>query len=62
MTDYGAEIASIMKGSIDKVMLNQGDPAEIFKAANEEINSLFQAPAVRPHPAGRHPVQRLARN
>ena len=41
ITDYGSEISTILKGALDQVMLNQGDPAEILKSANEEINDLF---------------------
>ena len=41
MTDYGAEISTIVKGALDQVMLNQGDPAEILKSANDEVSNLF---------------------
>jgi multiple sugar transport system substrate-binding protein len=41
MTDYGNEIADIMKGALESLMLNQGDPAEILKSANDEVNNLF---------------------
>ena len=41
MTDYGAEISTIIKGALDQVMLNQGEPAEILKSANDEVNNLF---------------------
>jgi hypothetical protein len=31
-----------MRATIDKVMLQQGEPAELFKAANDQINAMFQ--------------------
>ncbi len=41
ITDYGSEVSTILKGALDQVMLNKGDPAEILKSANEEVNNLF---------------------
>lgn len=41
MTDFGAEISTIMKVALDNIMLGQGDPAELLKAANDKINGLF---------------------
>jgi len=41
ITDYGSEINTIMSEVIDSIGLGQGDPAELLKAANEEINDLF---------------------
>jgi multiple sugar transport system substrate-binding protein len=42
MTERGNEVDSILKTALDKVMLGQGEPAEILPAANAEINALFQ--------------------
>jgi multiple sugar transport system substrate-binding protein len=41
LTDRGNEVAQIVKGALERIMLNQGDPAEILKSANEEVNTLF---------------------
>lgn len=41
MTDYGNEIDTIVKGALEQLMLNQGDPAEVLKSANDEVNNLF---------------------
>lgn len=41
VTDYGNEIDTIVKSALQKLMLNQGDPAEILKSANDEVNNLF---------------------
>lgn len=41
ISDFGGEISSIFSTAVSKVMLNQGDPAEILKSANEEVNNLF---------------------
>jgi multiple sugar transport system substrate-binding protein len=41
ITDYGNEIASILKTAFERVMLGQGDPEEILTNANDEINWLF---------------------
>lgn len=42
MTERGNEVDTILKTALDKVMLGQGEPAEVLPAANEEINALFQ--------------------
>lgn len=41
ITDHGNEISAIAKSALDRVMLGQGDTAELMKKANEEINDLF---------------------
>lgn len=41
VTDHGNEISAIAKSALDKVMLGQGDTAQIMKKANDEINGLF---------------------
>ena len=42
MTERGNEVDTILKTALDKIMLGQGEPAELLPAANEEINALFQ--------------------
>ncbi len=42
MTERGNEVDVILKTALDKIMLGQGEPAEVLPAANEEINALFQ--------------------
>lgn len=42
LTDFGNQVSDTFKAAIDKVLLNQGDPAETLKAANDEVNALFQ--------------------
>lgn len=41
ITDHGSEASTILKGALEQVMLNQGDPAAILKSANDQVNSLF---------------------
>lgn len=41
ITDHAAEIAQIMSTTLDRIMLNQGEPTDLLKSANEEINELF---------------------
>lgn len=41
ITDYGNEIDAIIRAAFDRVMLGDGDPAEILQQANDEVNSLF---------------------
>ncbi|WP_319517938.1 sugar ABC transporter substrate-binding protein [uncultured Martelella sp.] len=41
ITDYGNEIASIVKAALERVMLGQGDPQEVLEQANDEVNWLF---------------------
>lgn len=42
LTDFGNQINDIFKAAIDRVLLNQGDPADTLKTANDEVNKLFQ--------------------
>jgi len=41
ITDHGEEIANILKTAVNKVLLNQGDPASLLKDANSAVNALF---------------------
>jgi multiple sugar transport system substrate-binding protein len=41
ITDHGSEISSVLKTAVNKVLLNQGDPAKILKTANDEVNAMF---------------------
>lgn len=41
ITDYGSEVSTIFKGALEQVMRSEGDPSEILKSANDEVNSLF---------------------
>lgn len=41
ITDFGNQISTILNTAVSKVLLNQGDPATILKAANDEVNALF---------------------
>jgi multiple sugar transport system substrate-binding protein len=41
ITDYGNQISTILNTAVNKVLLDQGDPAEILKSANDEVNALF---------------------
>ena len=42
ITDFGGEINTIMTEAMDNVGLGQSDAESTFKAANDEINALFQ--------------------
>jgi multiple sugar transport system substrate-binding protein len=41
ITDYGAQINTIMTEAIESIGLGLGDPAEILRRANREVNDLF---------------------
>lgn len=41
ITDHGSEISAILKSAVNKVLLNQGDAAQILKTANDEVNAQF---------------------
>lgn len=41
ITDYGSEVSTIFKGALEQVMRSEGDPSEILKSANDEVNNLF---------------------
>jgi multiple sugar transport system substrate-binding protein len=42
VTDHGAEIEIIMRETLDAIALGKVDAASALKAANEEINALFE--------------------
>ncbi len=42
IADHGNEVSSVLNAAMDKVMLGDGNTAETFKAANDEVNALFQ--------------------
>src|SRR6201987_662120 len=42
ITDHASDINRIMKAAFDAVYLNGADAASTFKAANKEVNDLFQ--------------------
>ena len=42
IADHGNEVSSIFNAAMDKVMLGDGATADVFKAANDEANALFQ--------------------
>ncbi len=41
ITDHGNEISAIVKAALDRVMLGDGETADLMKQANQEINDLF---------------------
>lgn len=41
ISDFGGELTAILDAAVAKVLLDQGDPAEILKTANDEVNRLF---------------------
>lgn len=41
ISDHGGEIKAILDTAVSKILLDQGEPAEVLKSANDEINTLF---------------------
>jgi len=41
ITDHASELLRIMRESFDAILLNGEDAAKTLKAANDEINALF---------------------
>ena len=42
VTDHASDVVRIMQAAIDRILLSGADPAPTLKAANQEVNALFQ--------------------